>query len=296
MEEAQRAAGALSSEALEYGASLVVPGAPLGETLDAVERFILEKGGDIAFPPQISMNEYAAHDTAAVDEERTLAGVVKLDVGAAIDGYIGDNALTIDLTGEHADLLAACRAALDAGLKAAKPNGPISEMSAAIESAIRSAGFEPVANLSGHGLGRFEVHTEPSVPSVSVGKSGTLEPGMTVAIEPFATTGYGRIADHGDPEVFRQAARRNVRDPIARRVLQVIGTRRGMPFSARWLAREVGEARAKHAINALILARILISYAPLKEVQDGLVAQFERTIHVHEDTIEILTPWVWPKE
>lgn len=296
MDEAQREAGLLASEALEFGASLVKRGAPLGATLDEIERFIVEEGGDVAFPPQISMNEFAAHDTAGIDDDRTISGVVKLDVGAAVEGFIGDNALTIDLTGEHADLLAACRAALDAALAAAKPNGPISEMSEAIESTIRAAGFSPVENLSGHGLAQYEVHTEPSVPNVAAGRSGTLEPGMTVAVEPFATTGYGRITDQGDPEVFRQAVRRNVRDPIARRVLQVIGARRGMPFSARWLAREVGEARAKHAINALILARIIVAYAPLKEVQGGLVAQFERTIHVHEDRIEILTPWQWPKK
>ena len=290
MDERISRAGALASEALEFGASLIVEGASVASVVDAVESFVLERDALVAFPPQVSMNAFAAHDTAGIDDDRVLSGVVKLDVGVAFDGFIGDNALTIDLSGDHADLLGACRSALDAAIDAAAPGAPIDALSSAIERSIRTAGFEPIANLSGHGVARFEIHTAPNVPNVS-GASGILEPGMTVAIEPFATTGFGRIMDSGDPEVFRQSSRRSVRDVIARRVLSTIAQRQGMPFSARWLAREVGASRARHAINVLVQNHVLTSYAPLREVQEGFVAQFERTIHVLEDGVVVTTPW-----
>ena len=293
MDERITTAGRLASEALEYGASLIVEGALVGEVIDAVESFVLERDAIVAFPPQISMDSFAAHDTARIDDDRVLSGVVKLDVGVSYDGFIGDNALTIDLTGEHTAVLDACRGALDAAIRAAAPGGSIDALSRAIEDTITKAGFRPVANLSGHGLDRFEIHTAPNVPNIA-GARGVLEPGMTVAIEPFATDGYGRIKDSGEPEVFRQIAKRSVRDPIARRVVSLVARRKGLPFSARWLAREVGAVRAKHAINVLVQNQVITSYAPLREVQDGVVAQFERTIHVLEDEVIVTTPWQWP--
>jgi methionyl aminopeptidase len=293
MDERIAVAGRLASEALEYGASLITKGVLIGEVIDAIESFVSERDAIVAFPPQISMDSFAAHDTARIDDDRILSGVVKLDVGVSYDGFIGDNALTIDLSGEHTALLEACRGALDAAIAAAAPREPIDLMSRAIEEAITAAGFTPVANLSGHGVARFEIHTSPNVPNVA-GARGSLEPGMTVAIEPFATSGYGRIKDSGEPEVFRQVAKRSVRDPIARPVLARIAERRGLPISARWLAHEFGAVRAKHALNVLVQNRILTSYAPLREVQDGVVAQFERTIHVLNDQIVVTTPWEWP--
>ena len=294
MDERILAAGRLASEALEHGASLIVEGARVDETIDAIESFVLERDALVAFPPQISMGAFAAHDTARIEDERVLEGVVKLDIGVCVDGFIGDNALTVDLSGEHSALLDACRDALDNAIAAASPKGPIDEVSRAIEDTIRAAGFRPVANLSGHGLSRYEIHTRPNIPNVA-GAHGVLEPGMTVAIEPFATTGFGRIRDVGDPEVFRQSAKRSVRDPITRKALALIARRNGMPFSARWLARETGAVRAKHALNVLVQNQVISSYAPLREVQDGIVAQFERTIHVLDDRIVVTTPWQWPK-
>ena len=294
MDERITIAGRLASEALEFGASLIVEGVRVDEVIDAIESFVLERDALVAFPPQISMDSFAAHDTARTDDDRVLSGVVKLDVGVSYDGFIGDNALTIDLSGEHAALLRACRSALDAAIAAAAPGAPIDFMSRAIEESITSEGFRPVVNLAGHGVDRFEIHTSPNVPNVA-GARGVLEPGMTVAIEPFATNGFGRIKDSGEPEVFRQLAKRPIRDPIARRVLTLISQRRGLPFSARWLAREVGAVRAKHALNILVQNQAVTSYAPLREVQDGVVAQFERTIHVLDDEIVVTTPWVWPR-
>lgn len=291
MDERIVRAGALASEALEFGVSRIKEGENVGDVIDAIASFVEERDAIVAFPPQISIDGFAAHDTARIDDERTLSGVVKLDVGVSVDGFIGDNAFTIDLTGNYADLLAACRKALDDALALAAPGVAVDALASVIESAIRGAGFEPIANLSGHGLSQYEIHTAPNVPNVSGATSAVLEPGMHVAIEPFATTGFGRIRDSGDPEVFRQASRRSVRDPIARRALTLISARKGLPFSARWLAQHIGDTRAKHAINALMQGRVLVSYAPLREVQDGIVAQFERTIYVEDDRVVITTPW-----
>ncbi|MBU1974204.1 MAG: M24 family metallopeptidase, partial [Nanoarchaeota archaeon] len=84
-------AGKIAAEALQYGKSLIKENAKVIAILDQVEAKILELKGEIAFPAQISLNEFAAHSCSDLNDETVLKDqVVKLDVGVHIDGYIAD--------------------------------------------------------------------------------------------------------------------------------------------------------------------------------------------------------------
>ena len=111
-------AGRISAEVLEYGKSLIKKGNSLLETTELIEKKIHELGGKPAFPVQISCDDIAAHFCVEEDDKTIFdKQVVSLDLGVHVDGAIGDNAYTIDLSGKHDDLVKAAQKALEESLK-----------------------------------------------------------------------------------------------------------------------------------------------------------------------------------
>ena len=146
-------AGRISAEVLEYGKSLIKKGNSLLDATEKIEAKIFELGGKPAFPVQISCNEIAAHfcpeeDDNTIFEEQ----VVSLDLGVHVDGAIGDNAYTIDLSGSYLDLVKAAQKALEQALKITNVGTELREIGKTINDTIKSYGYNPVRNLSGHGL------------------------------------------------------------------------------------------------------------------------------------------------
>lgn len=280
-------AGKLAGQTRDFGASLIKEGAKVLDILNEVEDFIHKNGGNIAFPAQISLNNYAAHVCSDSQDETIIKpeDVVKLDVGVHINGKIGDTALTVNLDNQHKELLAASKTALKDASKLFTPGRPVGEIGAAIQDVITEKGFSPVRNLSGHGLGDFQIHTAPSIPNIRLDKSVELEDGMTVACEPFATNGKGAIAEAGEATVFTMVGVRPIRSPFAREVLKKIQTYNGLPFTTRWLVRDFGLGKTKLALRELERAGILHAHPPLKEISDGLVSQHEHTFLVSDKPI-----------
>lgn len=279
-------AGKIAAEALQYGKSLIKPSAKVIEILDKVEEKIKEFGGGIAFPAQISLNEFAAHSCSDLNDETILSDqIVKLDVGVHVDGYIADNALTVDLSGEYEELVKASREALDNALKVIKPGVTLAEIGQVIHKTIASYGFAPVKNLSGHGLGEYDIHTKPSVPNFDNGNQNTLEEGDVIAIEPFASTGAGIVQESSPATVFTLTNDVGVRDPITRKVLQEIKTYNDLPFAKRWLERKFGTPKTNFALRMLKKAGCLNEHAPLFDQNRGVVSQAEHSVIVLKEPI-----------
>lgn len=281
-----REAGRIANRILSTGASLVRPGSGVLETVDALEAMVLEADAGLAFPLNCSFNEAAAHDTASEDDERLFSpgDLVKLDLGVHLDGYVADTAVTIDL-GDHAELVRASRAALDAAIALAQPGVTTGELGAAIQAAIEGHGFRPVANLTGHGLNQFLLHGPPSVPNVGHPGGMPLQEGQVVAIEPFASTGSGFVSEAARVEIYGQVAVRPTRLPSARRLLELVRERRGMPFSRRWLdvpKREV-------ALTNLVKQGIVRTYPVLHDLPGSFVSQAEHTLVILEDGCLVTT-------
>jgi methionyl aminopeptidase len=279
-------AGKIASAVLKKGASMIREGAPVIDVVDSIERMVEEKGAGLAFPLNLSFNEDAAHDTASTGDLRIFSegDIVKLDLGVHLEGYIADTAVTVDL-GEHGLLLEASMAALEKAIELVRPGVTSGFLGGAIQHEIEVRGYRPITNLTGHGLGRYSIHTPPSIPNISFSGGAMLEEGMVFAIEPFASTGSGRVSEKSRAEIFQQTAVKPVRLPSARKVLDSIRNRQGMPFARRWLT----DGKLDIALASLITQGIVRSYPVLSDVPGSLVSQHEHTIIVTGDGCIVTT-------
>lgn len=269
--------GRIAARILKRGRNEIQVGASYLSAVERIEEMVRDEEAGLAFPLNVSINEDAAHDTASPGEERVFmqGDMVKLDLGVHIDGYIADTATTVDL-GEHPLLVEASRCGLEKAISLVRPGVTIGELGTAIHHEIESRGFRPVANLTGHGLDRFMIHTPPNIPNVRIQGGAVLEEGMVFAIEPFASTGSGRVNEKHRTEIYQQQALHPVRLPSARHVLEEIRPRKGMPFSRRWLT---GNKRDM-ALSALLRAQVIRAYPVLSDVPGSLVSQAEHTLIV----------------
>jgi methionyl aminopeptidase len=265
---------------------MVGPGRSIREVVVEIEESVYKKGAGLAFPLNLSLNEDAAHDTASVDDERIFAqgDVVKLDLGVHLDGYIADTATTVDL-GDHAILLEASRCALESSIRLVKPGVMVKDLGEAIQREIETRGFRPIINLTGHGLARYTIHTPPNIPNFSAPGGGKLGPDTVFAIEPFATTGSGRVSDKARVEIFSQVGIKPVRLAPARKILEIVRERRGMPFARRWIPVE----KQDFALATLVSQGVMRPYPVLADVPGSLVSQHEHTLIVTEDGCIVTT-------
>jgi methionyl aminopeptidase len=279
-------AGRIAAEALQFGKGLIKPGSKILDVCLAVDRKILELGGELAFPSQVSCDDIAAHYCPDLDDSTVFEKqVCCLDVGVHVNGFIGDNALTVDLSGENEDLVKASREALEAALKKVSIGVTLGEIGKEIHDTIVSYGFSPVRNLSGHGLGKFDIHTSPTIPNFDTGDKTVLEEGMAIAIEPFATKGEGVIYESGNPTIFQLINKKPVRNPFTRKALQEIDKLNGLPFAKHWLQTKIGKAQASFALREMKQLEILHEYPPLVDRGHGLVSQAEHSVIVLEKPI-----------
>ncbi len=284
--QSYKKAGSIAKQCLEFGKSLIKNGANVVQVLDKIESKIVELGGKPAFPAQIALNDTAAHFCPEPDDPLIFDGqLVCLDIGVHVDGYVGDTALTVDLSGNNTDLVKASREALDAALELVTPGIKLSAIGKAIEDTIVGFGFQPVRNLSGHGLGQFNVHTHPTIPNFDTKDSQTLEKGQVIAIEPFATNGIGLIHEKGSPTLFSMTGRKPVRIGFVRDILKEIDTCHNLPFTKRWLTKKFSSAQVDFALKQFDQLGLIHAYPPLVELQNGLVSQAEHSVLVDDEVI-----------
>src|SRR3989338_7353140 len=212
--------------------------------------------------------------------------VVFLDFGVHVKGGIGENAYTIDLSGKYSDLVKAAQKALEEALKIAAVGTELREIGKAINDTIKSYGYNPVRNLSGHGIDLYNIHSKPTIPNIDNGDKSKLTKNMVFAIEPFATTGSGIVGEKGHPTVFMVENPRPVRSPITREVLKEIANYEGLPFAEWWLTRKFG-AKAKFALRELNQLGIIHQFPPLVELSNGIVTQAEHSVLI-DDSGEVV--------
>jgi methionyl aminopeptidase len=289
-------AGRIASEARDFGARIVEPGRKASEICERVERLIIEKGARPAFPCNISISEVAAHYTPSigVDVEIPEDGVVKVDVGAHVDGFIADTAVTVDLTGRHARLLEASREALSAAERILRPGVSLFEIGRTIYTTMKRKGFKPIRNLYGHTIGRYLVHAGISIPNYPERRAIIirLRPPQLFAIEPFATNGRGHVVESSITAIYSYNNRKP-RVPLGsveERVLDfIVREYKTLPFTPRWLRGIAEDQKILLAIRGLVLKGLLESYPVLVEAGRGLVAQFEHTYLMLKDRIIVTT-------
>jgi len=200
--DSMRRAGKIVGATLSVLQQAVRPGMKTRD-LDAIaEREIRRLGGKPAFkgyrgfPATLcaSINEEIVHGIPG-DRVINEGDLIKLDLGAVMDGFIGDAAITLavgDTSEEARKLIETTRLSLSEGIKTAKSGARVGDIGAAIQGFAESKGYGVVREYVGHGVGRF-LHEEPQIPNYGPpGRGPLLRPGMTIAIEPMLNLGGWR--------------------------------------------------------------------------------------------------------
>ncbi len=177
----------------------VVPGISTAELDRLAEKLILSRGAESAFKgyrgyPAVlctSVNEEVIHGIPG--RRRLAAGdIVSLDVGVKYHGFYGDAAVTVpvgEIDAEKKALLRVTEEALAEGIRQARSDNRVSDISHAVQSWVEKHGFSVVRDFVGHGIGR-ELHEDPPIPNYGAPHCGDLlRPGMVLAIEPMVNAG-----------------------------------------------------------------------------------------------------------
>ena len=292
--ESHKKAGIVWASAIKLASKKAKEEVKLFDLAESVEEYIRSEGATVAFPSNLSINEEAAHFTQKFNDEYLLkaSDVLKIDIGVAVEGYICDGAITINLDNKHAKQIEANELALANAISVANYGKPVERIGAEIERTLKEKGFNPVYNLGGHGLGKNNIHASPQIPNH---KGGSMQPLMegAIAIEPFASTGKGEVNEITNVEIFSLEKTFGVRSPSARQLIEIMKPFGTLPFAERWLRKETQKAKLESfqvtlGLKELMKAGCIHSYGGLKETKGVIVTQVEKSLLILEDKTVVL--------
>jgi methionyl aminopeptidase len=287
-------AGKIARKVREEMRTTVREGMPIIDICEKVESLIRKKGGKPAFPCNVSINEIAAHYTSPPHDKRTVPenSIVKIDIGVHVDGYIADTAVTICFNPEYDDLANTAEEALKKAVEILRPGLSLSRFGSTIQKTIKTRGFKPVSNLTGHLIGRYVIHAGKSLPNVFHISTSRVKEGEIYGVEPFTTVAKaaGRVENGKEAHIFRYLKHKSLKDPYAKRLLNYIRKNfQTLPFTERWLQKLVPLSNYNTAFSGLLSSKALISYPVFVEASGNPVAQAEHTILVVKDGCKVLT-------
>jgi methionyl aminopeptidase len=289
-------AGTIAADARDYGITLLKPGARLLDVATILEKRIKKNGAGLAFPVNIALNTLAAHYSPRHDDPRVFkkGDLVKLDVGAHVNGYIADTAITIEL-GTHTfdTMINASSDALEKAIQVISTGTPLREVGEVVEHTITAHGYKPIDNLMGHGLDRFELHSGISIPNVgSLGSKNKFREGDVVAIEPFATNGVGHVVSGEGSNIYlcnESLRAKFIRDNKIKIMFEKMRTQFiTLPFAERWCY-DLFPNRGDFALKKLSFLGLTKHYPQLLEAKGGMVTQKEHTVIVRKEGCEVIT-------
>jgi methionyl aminopeptidase len=293
LEKFQRS-GRILRETREAIRGFVKEDMPIIDICEKAESLIRKKGGKPAFPCNVSINEIAAHYTSPPGDSKRIPekSIVKIDIGAHVDGYVTDTAVTVCFDPEYEDLMRTAEVALEKAVENIGPNISTSKLGTIIETTIKSRGFKPISNLTGHQVGRYLVHAGTSLPNVTHLFSSKIKLGAVYAIEPFVTlpNAVGKVVDEEENTIFRLVKSRSQKNPHARQLLKHIEENfRTLPFAERWLQGIVPKEYHVEAFKELLSSKALMSYPIFVEASRKPVAQAEHTVLIVKEGCVVLT-------
>ncbi|MHA1616535.1 MAG: type II methionyl aminopeptidase [Candidatus Njordarchaeales archaeon] len=288
-------AGQIVAEVLRVTKKLK-PGVYLLRICEELEKMIIKKGAKPAFPVNISINEIAAHYAGLPGDKMKIPeiGLVKLDVGAHVNGAIADAAITIGVGGlppKIQSLLKATESVLIEAISVIKDGIRVNEISNIVWKKAHEFGFGVLVDLGGHSIERWKLHAGIFIPNKPVkGKGVKLHKGQILAIEPFlvATSRDGStIPVWEKTHIFAINEKKKSRDTFLKVIYRKFNY---LPFAARWIVKNQKEYNKLLQRFSMYSKQGLIHfYPPLIEARGAWVAQFEHTVLVKENSAEILT-------
>jgi len=284
-------AGKIVKATREMAPRLVFDGARLIDICEGVEAEIRGQGGKPAFPCNVSINEIGAHYTSPPGDTRVVpaGSLVKVDIGARVDGFLADSAVTVSVGSDNADMIRVAESALEKAIQAVKIGGKISDVGSVVEKTIKSQGYKPIRNLTGHQISEYTIHAGVSVPNVAdVGAPGKFQPWSIYALEPFVTLpdADGHIEEGPLGNILHLAKLKKPKDAEERKYFEEIYAGfRTLPFAKRWVSGFKGFGLTGRMIGD----RALYEYPTLVEASGKPIAQAEHTLLTTDKDIIITT-------
>ena len=287
-------AGRIAGEVREMARNTDWVGKTAYDLCEHLESEIKKRGARCAFPVNVSINDVAAHYTAEPNDTLTIADddLVKIDLGAHINGYIADTAVTVCYDSMYADLVDTAERALAKAISIIRSGIKARDIGRAIESVIKDSGFKPIANLSGHSLDQYVIHAGKTIPNIWSLGGFSLSGESAYACEPFVTTkeGGGFVRNGKIKNIFALVTRKRTKDAEADRLLDHIWNEfNTLPFALRWLLPEWEEARARELLDLLVKKKAVQAYPVLMEIHGQRVAQAEHTFIPNDNGSTIVT-------
>lgn len=277
-------AGKIASQVREYARTQDHTGRSLSEICNDIEQEIFKKGGEPAFPVNVSLNDIAAHYTAVPNDPLIVKNtdVLKIDVGVHIDGYIADTAVTVSYDTKYQNMIDIAERALDEAIGISRSNTRVSDIGRIIEKTITKYGCKPIQNLSGHSLERYTIHAGKSIPNIwTIGHSFNLSVNNVYAIEPFVTTndGQGVVYEGKIKNIFGIGSRKRTKEQKTDDFLEYLWNKfKTLPFALRWIVNEYEEKEALSLLEILVKKKNVHAYPILVEGANRIVVQAEHTI------------------
>lgn len=268
-------------------------GVDITEIINFIERSIFEKGYLPAFPCTVCVNDVAAHYTVFDDSYILKKGdVIKIDFGISHNGFITDNAISIEVEdNKYQKLFDANLKGLNLVMEEINYGTSMSQLGEIIDKVAVDAGFNTIHNLCGHQIAQNNLHCGLSVPNFKNNDLRKVEDNMELAVEPFFTMGVPKVKNSGLSNILHLVDDKPIRDPIARKVLDYVKENYPhLPFSKRWLVDEIikklnpnaktafEKRKVLYALKLLKLNNNIYEYDALATVDGAIVSQFEDTV------------------
>jgi methionyl aminopeptidase len=234
-----------------------------------------------------------------------MGDLVKIDLGAHIDGYIADSAVTVLVGGDEAEssmfhsnldvdlqlkMIETAQEALENAISIIKSGVELEKIGKVVEDTVNAKNLSPISNLSGHSIDRWILHSGLSIPNMKGENKHRIMEGDVLAIEPFVTNGVGRVTDMKEAYIFRFLRDRPLRMVQARKLLDFIEQNfKNLNFAERWVQNRFNGRQFNLAMKQLISSRALYPFHLLKEKSDARVAQAEHTVIVESEGCQIIT-------
>ena len=292
--------GIILADALKYAEKITKPGIKLIDIAEKVESFIRAQSAQPAFPVNISINEIAAHYSPIMNDESIIPekSIVKIDAGVSLNGYLTDAARTLIFDDKWMQMKRVAEVALETVLKSIKPNDSVFKVGVIVEKIIKKEGYKPIVNLSGHLMSQYSLHGGVSIPNYKISKEARDEshkfiPGNVYAIEPFVTTGTGKVFDDNRITIFRHY-RDFKKDNVPEKVEEIYNYIKenffNLPFSWRWVFNAGFSTKQIEKVREILLRKHIVhGYPVLIESKFAPVTQAEETIYINKKDIIILT-------
>ena len=194
-----RAAGQLVGAVLQELRGMVAPGITTLEVDRAAEKMIRDGGayptfkGYNGFPFSIcaSVNEQVVHGFPS-EYQLKEGDIFSIDVGATLDGFVGDTATTVavgEVSEDRRQLMRITEECLQLAIEQCLDGNHLGDIGFAVQSHAEAHGYSIVRDYVGHGIGR-RMHEDPQIPNYGKpGKGPKIKKGYVFALEPMVNMG-----------------------------------------------------------------------------------------------------------